>query len=196
MLTLRQLDNDSETIIRLIAKTFEGVTPSPSRPWNSRVVLGCWAAKFLPLVHHYMPDYPITHIGFSTTYARQFFEIPNVSFNMLLPVLQGPGGRKFIRDAHLRERPVFAWTVNAETRMEWCIRRELDGVITDDPKLFIDVCDKYDESKPERWMTIGQLLDALRVWLFALVLGSYYRRRFERRIQIQPQLLRDDKRDT
>lgn len=166
--------------MRLIAQTISCVRPSPKRPWSSRVVLGCWAAKYLPLAAHYLPSFPITHIGFSTSYARQFFKAPNVSFNMLLPILMAPGGKKFIRDAQALGRPVFAWTVNVEDKMEWCIRRNLDGVCTDDPKLFLDVCDRFDESAPEKRIPPLLILEAVRIWLMAFVFGFVYRSKFDK----------------
>ncbi len=37
------------------------------------------------------------------------------------------------------------WTVNEEQWMEWSIRKGVDGVITDDPKLFLEVCQRWEE---------------------------------------------------
>ena len=176
--------------MRLIAETLQTVTPSPlsAKPWKERVVLGCWATKYLPLAHHYLPGYPVSHIGFSTSYARQFFDVPNISFNMLIPILQAPGGRKFIKEVQARKRPIFAWTVNSESRMEWCIRRKLDGVITDDPKLFLEVCKKHDESKAEPRVPLADFLNAIRIWLFALVFGAFYRSKFAKLKSSSPML--------
>ena len=179
-----KMDNDANDIMRLIASTIASVAPSPHRPWQSRIVLGAWAAKYIPLASHYLPGFPITHIGFSTAYARQFLTVPNVSFNMLLPILMAPGGRKFLTDCAATQRPVLAWTVNIEEKMKWCIRRNLDGVITDDPKLFLDVCRRYDDNEAEKRLSWWIWLDVLRVWLFALFFGFVWRNRFAIKRQI------------
>ncbi|KAF2729380.1 tubulin-domain-containing protein [Polyplosphaeria fusca] len=100
-----KLDNDADDVMRLIASTIRSVKPS-SRPWSSRVVLGCWAAKYLPLCSRYLPGFPVSHIGFSTLYASHFFSVPNVSFNMLQQVLMMPWGRAFIRRAQCDKRPI------------------------------------------------------------------------------------------
>lgn len=165
--------------MRLIASTIASVSPSPSRPWHERIVLGAWASKYVPLAQHYSPNFPITHIGFSTSYARQFFKVPNVSFNMMLPILVAPGGRKFIHEVKAHHRPLLAWTVNQTEKMEWCIRRELDGVITDDPKLFLEVCKKYDDQSPEPWMSVAWMFDVLRIYLFALFFAPLYMKKFD-----------------
>lgn len=146
--------------MRLIAETIDEVCPSRSA-WDKRILLGCWTvcfrmdtssarlqmeqAKYLPPCYQNLPGFPITHIGYSISHARQFLKIPNISFNMLQVALMGPGGRSFLRDAKAASRPVMVWTVNSKPMMRWSIRHEMDGVITDDPKKFLDVCDGYDE---------------------------------------------------
>ena len=45
-----------------------------------------------------------------------------------------------------RTPPLFVWTMNEMRVMEWCLRKNLggekciDGVVTDDPRLFSEVC--------------------------------------------------------
>ncbi|KAI9804531.1 MAG: hypothetical protein M1825_001430 [Sarcosagium campestre] len=160
-----KLDNKPDEVIRLIAETIRSVTPS-EKSWNKRILLGCWAAKYLPLCHLHLPGFSITHIGFSISYARQFLEVPNVSFNILQKVLAGPMGTSFLREVKTAGRPIFVWTVNAEEMMRWSIRKEVDGVITDDPKRFAKVCDEYDvSSSPDElaWRTL------LIVWWYSLM---------------------------
>ncbi|KAL8708669.1 MAG: hypothetical protein Q9220_006494 [cf. Caloplaca sp. 1 TL-2023] len=57
---------------------------------------------------------------------------------MLQHSLFGPGGTRFIRDAKAAGRPIFHWTVNQDDLMRWSIRQGADGVITDDPKRFLE----------------------------------------------------------
>ena len=40
--------------------------------------------------------------------------------------------------------------------MKWSIRKQVDGVITDDPKKYLDVCKKYKGEKPRmKWKQLG-----------------------------------------
>ncbi|KAI9697815.1 MAG: hypothetical protein M1836_004491 [Candelina mexicana] len=166
-----KLDNNADDIMRLIAETIRQIA-SPRKPWNERIVLGCWAGKFLPLCHQYLPNFPITHIGFSIAYARQFLDIPNISFNMLQRILMGPLGRKFLRDARTAHRPMYAWTVNEVEMMRWCIEKEIDGAITDDPKTFLEVCRDWEVGRRGTGIKVRQWL--LVYWVnFIVVFFSF-----------------------
>ncbi|KAF2503255.1 tubulin-domain-containing protein [Lophium mytilinum] len=103
-----KLDNDADDVMRLIGETIRSVSPSDKRPWNSRILLGCWAAKYIPLCADYLPGFPVTHIGFSILYAKHFFNVPNVSFNILQQVLMTPWGSAFIKKIKSHKRPIFA----------------------------------------------------------------------------------------
>jgi phosphatidylglycerol phospholipase C len=92
-----------------------------------------------------LPGFPLAYIGVDLTYASCLFAVPNMNFNLLQQSLTGPCGSRFLRKAKRHARAVFVWTVNEESWMEWSIRKELDGVITDDPKLFLEVCDRWKE---------------------------------------------------
>ena len=84
-------------------------------------------------------------------YSRQFLRVPNISFNMLQAALVAPWSRSFIKEAHAHQRQVYSWTVNDLKNMDWCIRKGLDGVITDDPEKFLNVCDNFKEDVVPPW---------------------------------------------
>lgn len=69
----------------------------------------------------------LQHIGFSIPYAREFLKIPNISFNLLLAVLDGRQGECFLKDAHAAGRDVYTWTVNDTQVMKWTIAHSIDG---------------------------------------------------------------------
>lgn len=174
-LILPQLDNDADEVMRLIAHTISSVPPSPYKPWNQRIVLGCWAAKFIPLCSKHLPGFAISHIGFSLSYARQFLSVPNISFNIVQKTLISPYfGPRFLQDAKAKGRPVFDWTVNEESMMRWSVSKGLDGVITDDPKKFLEVCDDWERGKREIVITWKQWLTVLWIQFMVLIFGSIF----------------------
>ncbi|KAK3045571.1 hypothetical protein LTR09_012855 [Extremus antarcticus] len=176
-----KLSNSAEQVMRLIGSDLASVPAAAGgKRWEERVVLGIWAAKFLPLCLTHCPGFPVSNIGFAVSYARHFFDIPNVSFNMLLPMLIAPGGRGFIKQARVEGREVYAWTVNERDRMEWCVRRQLDGVVTDDVELFLAVCEGKEVEGRERLLGIRVVgyLNVIRVYIWVKVMAFLFRKMF------------------
>ncbi|KAH7407512.1 putative glycerophosphoryl diester phosphodiesterase [Cadophora sp. MPI-SDFR-AT-0126] len=136
-----KLDDDPDDLLHRIATAVKSI--KPSRRWSERVILGCWTAKYLPICNEYLPGFSITHIGWNIPYARQFLEIPGVSFNMFQKMMVGPGGNKFMKDVKKAGRALFLWTVNDDNSMKWSISKQVDGVITDDPKRYLELCRDY-----------------------------------------------------
>ena len=85
-----------------------------------------------------------------------------------------PWGKLFIRKAQRDQRAVYAWTVNEESRMRWDIRQGLDGVITDDPKLFLEVRRSWHEGTKDG-VSAKAWLDVLRMNFFALIYTVLFR---------------------
>lgn len=164
-----KLDNDAENVMHLIAEAIASMpVPNGGKPWKDRVVLGIWAAKYLSLCVKYLEGFPVAYIGFSTCYARQFLKVPNIGFNMFAKTLLGPIGSRFIRDVQKAQRPLYLWTVNEENMMKWGIAKGVDGVITDDPKLFNEVCDEWHEGDEKQVrVTLGQWL--FTFWLYIIM---------------------------
>ncbi|EQL33157.1 glycerophosphoryl diester phosphodiesterase, variant 3 [Blastomyces dermatitidis ER-3] len=139
-----KLDNPAQKIMRALADLLRSTAIRPEhKPWNERIILGCWTAKYLILSHTHLPTYPVCLISFSLSYARQFLRlrVPHVIFNLKLEALMGPGGARFLADAQAAGQHVFAWTVNEEALMRWCVRHGLDGVVTDDVEVLRRVCE-------------------------------------------------------
>lgn len=179
-----KIDNDADTVMRLIAQTLASVNPG-GRPWEERVLMGIWVPKFLSLCTKYVPDFPVAHIGFSTTTAREYLKVPNVAFNMLLYTLLGPVGARFMRDVRKQKRPLFVWTVNEPNLMAWCIQRAVDGVVTDDPELFKQICDDWDDKKAKKTArpTIMQWLRTIWVWVLITFFAGAFRRKFPETVE-------------
>lgn len=131
-----KLLNDPVAIVPQIAKTIASVPHAANKPWHTRLVVGCWASSFIPLIMEHLPEYRIALVCFDLRAARRFFTIPNlVAYNVNQQVLMGPWERDFLDEARAAGKKVFVWTVNSERAMQWCIRKNVDGVVTDHPDL-------------------------------------------------------------
>ncbi|KAK2609263.1 Lysophospholipase D gdpd1 [Conoideocrella luteorostrata] len=156
-----KLDDDPHELVSAISAAISQVYSST--PWQKRIVLGCWNASVLQAAHDILPSFPLAHIGYSLSYARHFLPVSNMAFNMAFHTLVRPiYGRRFMRDLLASGRPLYAWTVNHPRWMKWCIRQNvrrplqqatpdsnsvkaIDGVVTDDPKLFLEICRRWED---------------------------------------------------
>ncbi|KAK3325881.1 PLC-like phosphodiesterase [Apodospora peruviana] len=135
-----KLDDDPDDLLIRTAKTI-ALVPT-TRAWKDRIVLGAWDQHYIDLSKKYFPGFAVAHIGFLPP-AFKFLKQPNLDFNILQPTLVGPCGKLFMKALRKRGRKLYVWTVNDEHWMKWSIRKQVNGVITDDPKLFLEVCDRW-----------------------------------------------------
>lgn len=172
-----------------IAETIESVPiPAIGPDWHRRVVLGCWSARYLPLRAQYLPRYSMTLIRFDLRYARQFLHVPGISFNINHMVLMGPLGRGFLEEARAARRHVYLWTVNSPALMRWAIRHGVDGVITDEPAHFKQVCEEWEKEQRSETgaiqatesdqLTVGERLRILAVAVYLVLFGWFLKLKY------------------
>ena len=168
--------------MRRIAETINSVpNPTAGPDWHRRIVLGCWSARYLPRC-------AVTLICVHIGYARQFLQVPGISFNVNQMVLMGPLGRGILEEARGAGGRVYVWTVNSPNLMRWGFRHRVNGVITDHPGRFQRVCEEWeiehqDESgasiRPElNYLTYTQRLQVLAAALYVLLFGWLLKRKY------------------
>ena len=179
MLTSHQLDNPP-SIMKKIADDLATVTSST--PWTSRLVLGVWSASYIPSCQTYLPSVPIAIICFDVSYARQILRIPNadIGFNISQKMIMGPLGRGFVEEAKGKGRAVYAWTVNERNLMGWCVRKGVDGIVTDFPEIAREVAEGWggkNEGMQEK-VRFGQKVEVWVLSALLLLFGWIFRKRF------------------
>lgn len=133
-----KIDDDPGELLAGIAAVVASV---PAGDWRRRIVLGCWTARHLRLAREILPEFAVAHIGVSLGRARDYLAVPNVAMNMRQEPLFSFGGGRFVDRCQGEGRPLYVWTVNKASWMEWCIEKKMDCVITDDPKHYLAVCE-------------------------------------------------------
>lgn len=175
--------------MRRIAETIESVPMSPGGPeWHRRIALGTWSAHFIPERDQYLPRYAMALITFDLSYARQFLQVPRVFFNVNQAALIGPLGRGFLEEARAAHRAVYVWTVNTTTLMRWSIRHGVDGVLTDYPTHYRQVCEQWESEQQvgagrssatkADSLTWGERLRVLVITVLITLFGWIFRRKY------------------
>lgn len=149
-----KVDDAAEDMIPRISETIAMSSWSTHgrTDWRHRIVLGCWTAKHMRLCHEVLPGFAMAYIGIRLELAREFFKVFNVAMNMRQEPLFGISGPRFIRDCQEDGRPLYAWTVNQPSWMRWAVDKKLDCVMTDDPKLYLEVARQHrDDQQLKMW---------------------------------------------
>jgi phosphatidylglycerol phospholipase C len=109
---------------------------------------------------------------------------------MLQRILIGPPkispGWRFLRDVRQAGRKLYVWTVNDEKTMRWSIRKGVDGVITDDPVKFLEVCREYKgKERAERW-TLKEIIAILNLNFWAMLYSWMMSYKYGFRLKVEP----------
>lgn len=113
--------------------------------------------------------------------------VPNLNFNLFNYSFSTARGSRFLAQAKQRSRLTFSWSDNKDQWMALGIRNGVDGVITDDPKRFKDLCDQWTSEEVRKSASQGTLTQSILwvivnflVWgtevISALIMGSPRRR--------------------
>ncbi len=164
---------------------------------------------------HLLPTFALSHVSFSPGYTSHFLSrLPNLGVNMLQRSLVGFTGSRFLRrcgevggggggdhQQQQQQPPLFVWTVNDVRWMEWCLRNNsavaaaaaggtagkcIDALITDDPRLFLDVCGRWEDGDGQggvsyakeswkQWLRVSLGLVAVHIFR----VGMFWVRRFK-----------------
>lgn len=81
-----------------------------------------------------------------------------------------------MQEAKAADRAVFLWTVNDVVWMKWCIGKGVQGVITDDPETYLEVCRNFQDGKvrlpSKAWISV--ILVSMLARLAGLVLRTWF----------------------
>ncbi|KAI0874764.1 PLC-like phosphodiesterase [Hypoxylon argillaceum] len=160
-------DDDATTLLTALAAAIASV-PASKTPWNERIMLGSWVIGFRTLIKaclRNLPSFPVALIAFSPDYASAMLAVPNLNFNLFDYSFATARGSKFKEKARENSRLTFSWSDNKDQWMALSIRDGVDGVITDNPKRFMDLCEKWTSEEASKSASRGTLPQSV-LWLF------------------------------
>ncbi|KAI0553293.1 PLC-like phosphodiesterase [Xylaria curta] len=173
LLDIKTDDNMAELLSR-IGQTIESVHTT-GMPWNERIMLGPWNAEWVAGCVRYLPNFPIALIAFSPLYTTAMLKVAGLNFNLFNYSFATSRGSHFLREAKQCRRFIFSWTNNNTEWMARSLRDEIDAVITDDPKGFLELRAKSNSNEiriAARWsvkeITLWILLNVL-TWAWEIM---------------------------
>lgn len=149
-------------VIERIVAVLESVNPDLRGFWSQRMVFGIWRLDVLKACQEYAPGFPILHIGVSRNLAKKFLGHQEVIGVSLIHIaLRAAGGHRFISEVKTTGKAIYSWTINDLQLTKWAVSERLDGIVTDNPELYVHFIDslsegnisKYQESNPSSYST-------------------------------------------
>ncbi|KAK2599164.1 hypothetical protein QQS21_005354 [Conoideocrella luteorostrata] len=168
-------DDDQAQLLGQLAELLASVPTT--KPWKNRVILGPWNAEWVSGCLRYLPGFPMALIAFSPPYATAMLAVHNLNFNLYNYSFATSRGLAFRRRALKQDRLIFSWSDNTDEWMVRSLENQVDGVITDDPKRFLEVCEQWSSPNGKMRDGAGGRLSAKQtiLWLiinFLVVVGE------------------------
>ncbi|KAK7910920.1 Phosphatidylglycerol phospholipase C [Apiospora marii] len=171
LLDIKTHDDQAQLLVKL-AHLLASVPTT--RPWRSRTMLALWDVREITMsilftmaewvrgCLRYLPGFPIALNAFSPPYATAMLPLVQL-------LIRNQPGSAFLKCAKGHDRLVISWSDNTDEWMMNSLANEVDGVITDDPKLFLEVCEQWSKSNGKVQDGVGQRLSAKQIVLWLII---------------------------
>ncbi|KAG5635527.1 hypothetical protein H0H81_010970 [Sphagnurus paluster] len=177
-----KVQNDPD---RLFALMHEIITAQPN--WETllapRILLGLWHPCFLPYAKARLPYCRRSFIGYSPYIARKYFWADCDAFSVAFDALATSDGQKFLAECKAAGKNIMVWTVNEPEHMMEAVRWQVNGIITDVTKTWLDLRTALhtDYDKISSQYVRIFLWTTLRYYTpFVLACGKLYQTKLER----------------
>jgi phosphatidylglycerol phospholipase C len=177
-----KVQNDPD---RLFALMHEIITAQPN--WETllapRILLGLWHPCFLPYAKARLPYCRRSFIGYSPYIARKYFWADCDAFSVAFDALATSDGQKFLAECKAAGKNIMVWTVNEPEHMMEAVRWQVNGIITDATKTWLDLRTALHTDYDKISSQYGRIFlwTTLRYYTpFVLACGKLYQTKLER----------------
>ncbi|KAI1333961.1 PLC-like phosphodiesterase [Xylariaceae sp. FL0016] len=138
-------DDPADKLLQSLVKTLSSVSPT-TRSWKDRILLGAWDMQWVIACFKNLQGFQVVLTTPSPAYASAMLEVPGLHFSILNYSFATERGARFRLRARDQGRNIFSWSDNTDRWMATSIRNKVDGVITDNPRRFIELCNQWPSS--------------------------------------------------
>ncbi|KAG6919741.1 hypothetical protein DXG01_001575 [Tephrocybe rancida] len=130
--------NDPERLFKLM-HTIISAQPEWETLLAPRILLGLWHPRFLAAAKEHLGYCRRSYIGINPQIARRYFWNDCEAFSMAFGGLTTADGYKFRQECKKAGKTLMVWTVNKPEHMMEAVRWEVDVIITDVTKTWLDM---------------------------------------------------------
>ncbi|KAF8638606.1 hypothetical protein AX17_002147 [Amanita inopinata Kibby_2008] len=133
-----KVQNDPDRLFSLMDKVIRA-----QEDWEKvlapRILLGLWHPCFLDHAKARLPYCRRSYIGTSPDIARRYFWDDCDAFSMQFGALTSNDGQRFREECKAAGKNLMVWTVNEPTHMMEAVRWEVNAIITDVTKTWLEL---------------------------------------------------------
>ncbi|EIN10494.1 PLC-like phosphodiesterase [Punctularia strigosozonata HHB-11173 SS5] len=133
-----KVQNDPERLFGLMHKIMSA-QPDWENALAPRILIGLWHPRFIPHASKILPYCRRSYIGIDLQVARKYFWADCHAFSILFDHLTNSDGQKFIQECKEAGKQLCVWTVNEPDYMIEAVRWEVDAILTDVTKTWLDL---------------------------------------------------------
>ncbi|KAF9462014.1 PLC-like phosphodiesterase [Collybia nuda] len=133
-----KVQNDPDRLFSLMHQIISS-QPGWETTLAPRLLLGLWHPCFLSFAKSRLPYCRRSYIGNSPYIARKYFWEDCDAFSMAFPALTSADGQKFRLECKAAGKNLMVWTVNKPDHMMEAVRWEVNAIITDVTKTWLDL---------------------------------------------------------
>ncbi|KAF5321274.1 hypothetical protein D9619_000550 [Psilocybe cf. subviscida] len=133
-----KVQNDPERLFKLMHEVISA-QPAWETALAPRILLGLWHPAFLAPAKRWLSYCRRAHIGCSVAIARRWFWEDCEAFSMAFQSLATLDGARFRKECKAAGKKVMVWTVNEPIEMMEAARWEVDAILTDVTKTWLNL---------------------------------------------------------
>ncbi|EPQ59044.1 PLC-like phosphodiesterase [Gloeophyllum trabeum ATCC 11539] len=133
-----KIQSDPDRLFPLLHKTI-----TSHENWETllapRILLGLWHPRFIAPAKSVLPYLKRSFIGVSLHIARKYFWESCEAFSIHFSMLTSSDGAKFRNECKAAGKNILVWTVNKPEHMMECVRWDVDAILTDYTKVWLEL---------------------------------------------------------
>ncbi|KAF8969351.1 PLC-like phosphodiesterase [Flammula alnicola] len=133
-----KVQNDPDRLFSLMNDIISA-QPNFETALAPRILLGLWHPRFIAFAKTQLPYCRRSYIGLSTYIARKYFWKDCDAFSMAFGALTTWDGQRFRAECKSAGKTLMVWTVNDPDQMMEAVRWEVNAIITDVTKTWLDL---------------------------------------------------------
>jgi len=133
-----KVQNDPDKLFSLMHEVIS-TQPNWETTLAPRILLGLWHPRFIGYAKERLPYCRRSYIGISTHVARKYFWNDCHAFSMSFGSLTSMDGQRFRDECKAAGKNLMVWTVNQPDHMMEAVRWNVNAIITDFTKTWLDL---------------------------------------------------------